>query len=425
MSQDTSKIGAASSVLTIGIKAFLQIAATLTPRIPILLIGDHGKGKSAAIYQAAARRQSSEFASVAQATTLTKLMSNDPLLVDQLNSWHRKFPNLPAEWKGVWHKSFGLPVIERRLSQIQSGELNGLPQNAELGTIFNPMQWLAIASKVPCFLFLDELNRATRENEQGCFQLTDSRCIGTCKLHPETMIAAAANAGNSYDVSTPDPAALSRFAVWKIDPSLDEWFVYIQDRYPRASEVVAFLKNYSNHVESNVSMDPWFKAPDRRAWERVLLEAEAHNLFHYDTGKKIPDDDLVFAMGFVSGIVGFPAANTLLTTLNEGRESVVTPEMCFKHWGMAKTRLPSGGDRSLNDPELSSRFVTLSEGICSAIKTQELDDNQIEQLKKMMAEFPPELAMKFFSSITERGGSTMDRMLDWFPTIMPIITSGH
>jgi hypothetical protein len=425
MSMEAKNFGATNSVLEIGINGFLKIASKLTPNVPILLIGDHAKGKSAAVYQAAAMRRSAEFLNVAQATTLTKLMLNDPLLRDQLNSWHQKFPNLPAEWKGVWHYDFGLPVVERRLSQIQSGELNGLPREAELGTVFSSMQWLAICSKVPCFLFLDELNRATRENEQGCFQLTDSRCIGTTKLHPETMIAAAANASSEYDVSTPDPASLSRFAVWRINPTVSEWLSYMGERYRKSSEITDFLKCYSNHIEAKVSMEPWFKTPDRRAWERVYREVETHDLLVYGI-KKIPEDAYTYALGYISGLVGFPAANALLSFVNEGRESVVTPEMCFKNWKVAKYRLPSNGDRTQNNHELNTRFVSLHEGIVATIKTQELSDYEIEQLQGMMEDFPPELGMRFFQAITQKGGPLMEKMSEFFSIIMPrLLDAAH
>lgn len=418
MSMEVKNFGSTSSILEVGIKTFLKIATKLTPNVPILLIGDHAKGKSAAIYQAAALRRSEEFRLLTQATTLTRLMSYDPLLRDQLQAWHQKFPNLPAEWKGIWHYDFGLPVIERRLSQIQSGELNGLPREAELGTVFGSMQWLAISSKVPCLLFLDELNRATRENEQGCFQLTDSRCIGTTKLHPETVIAAAANASNEYDVSTPDPASLSRFAVWRINPSVDEWLGYMRERYPNSSEITDFLLNYTNHIEAKVSMEPWFKTPDRRAWERVYREVEAHDLLVYGT-KKIPEDAYTYALGFIAGLVGFPAANMLLSFVNDGRELTVTPEMCFSNWKVAKFRLPGNGNREMNDPELNSRFVALHDGIVSIIKNREITDDEIEQLKGMMEDFPSELSMRFFNVITQKGGKLMEKMSDFFPIIMP------
>lgn len=418
MSMEVKNFGSTSSILEVGIKTFLKIATKLTPNVPILLIGDHAKGKSAAIYQAAALRRSEEFRLLTQATTLTRLMSYDPLLRDQLQAWHQKFPNLPAEWKGIWHYDFGLPVIERRLSQIQSGELNGLPREAELGTVFGSMQWLAISSKVPCLLFLDELNRATRENEQGCFQLTDSRCIGTTKLHPETVIAAAANASNEYDVSTPDPASLSRFAVWRINPSVDEWLGYMRERYPNSSEITDFLLNYTNHIEAKVSMEPWFKTPDRRAWERVYREVEAHDLLVYGT-KKIPEDAYTYALGFIAGLVGFPAANMLLSFVNDGRELAVTPEMCFSNWKVAKFRLPGNGNREMNDPELNSRFVALHDGIVSIIKNREITDDEIEQLKGMMEDFPSELSMRFFNVITQKGGKLMEKMSDFFPIIMP------
>ena len=78
-------------------------------------------------------------------------------------------------------ESMGLPVVQRRASQMTVGDLLGLPENRDVvvngikATTFNPPDWFVTACTEPVVLFFDEIDRATMEVRQGIFELTDSR----------------------------------------------------------------------------------------------------------------------------------------------------------------------------------------------------------------------------------------------------------
>src|SRR6266571_81346 len=76
-------------------------------------------------------------------------------------------------------KDIGLKVVERRLSQLQEGDIVGLPllegEGLQKSTSFKPADWLIECANEPRILFLDELNRALPGVEQATFQLADSR----------------------------------------------------------------------------------------------------------------------------------------------------------------------------------------------------------------------------------------------------------
>ena len=91
--------------------------------------------------------------------------------------------------------SVGLPVVERRASQMTEGDLLGLPKVDEDVTSFCPPDWFATACDTGVLLFLDEVDRATLEVRQGIFELCDSRKLAGHTLHPETLIFAAVNGG--------------------------------------------------------------------------------------------------------------------------------------------------------------------------------------------------------------------------------------
>ena len=102
--------------MAVDFKTFIQIAPIVAAQdgnagFPILLRGRHGVGKSQVVYQTAER--------------------------------------------------LGLPVIERRASQMTEGDLVGLPSTDGDTTSFNPPDWFAQACREPVALFLRYGSNAT------------------------------------------------------------------------------------------------------------------------------------------------------------------------------------------------------------------------------------------------------------------------
>ena len=148
--------------MAIDFATFLTVAPhVLNSRLPVLIRGRHGVGKSEVVYMIAEQRE--------------------------------------------------LPVVERRASQMTEGDLVGLPSTDGNTTSFNPPDWFKTACDNPVVLFLDEVDRATIEVRQGIFELTDSRKLNGHVLHKDTLIFAAVNGGehgDQYQVGEMDPAEL-------------------------------------------------------------------------------------------------------------------------------------------------------------------------------------------------------------------------
>ena len=132
--------------MAVDFKTFLSVAPHIADvRKPILLRGRHGVGKSEVVYQFA--------------------------------------------------KAIGMPIIERRASQMTEGDLVGLPKiDADRTELMSP-DWFKEACDRAVVLFFDEVDRAVTEVRQGLFELTDSRKIFGKHLHPDTLIFAAVNGG--------------------------------------------------------------------------------------------------------------------------------------------------------------------------------------------------------------------------------------
>ena len=183
----------------------------------------------------------------------------------------------------------GLPVVERRASQMTEGDLLGMPApelievNGVGASQFRPFSWLIQACTEPVVLFLDEVDRATMEVRQGIFELTDSRKIAGWTLHPETLIFAAVNGGEhgaQYQVGEMDPAELDRWTVFDVEPTCEDWLTWAKDNVDGL--VWDFINTNRNHLEHSGEFEPNKVYPSRRSWDRLneclvaasLLEAE-------------------------------------------------------------------------------------------------------------------------------------------------------
>jgi len=211
--------------MAIDFSTFLSVAPhILNSRLPILIRGRHGVGKSEVVYQIAAARS--------------------------------------------------LPVVERRASQMTEGDLLGLPDSTDLAdgrraTTWNAPDWLVEACTRAVVLFLDEVDRATMEVRQGLFELTDSRKINGWRLHPDTLIIAAVNGGEhgaQYQVGEMDPAELDRWTVFDIEPSVEDWLGWAKDNVHTL--VWDFINHNRAHLEHTDDFEPNKVYPSRRSWKR-------------------------------------------------------------------------------------------------------------------------------------------------------------
>lgn len=251
---------------------FLRIVnPILDARLPVLLRGRHGIGKSQIVYQIAKERN--------------------------------------------------LPVIERRASQMTEGDLVGLPVLDGNRTKWNPPDWFKVACEQPCVLFLDEVDRAQIEVRQGIFELTDSRKLNGHNLHPDTLIVAAVNGGASgeqYQVGEMDPAELDRWSAFDLSPTVEDWLNWAKQDNNVHAMVHDFINKNRDHLEHKGDFEPNKVYPSRRSWVRLNDVLTRGNFI--DDENRMRDIRNV-AVGFV----GYEAAIALHDFV-EKYDRQVTPE---------------------------------------------------------------------------------------------------
>ena len=334
--------------MAVDFKTFQSIVPHVTRvKKPVLLRGRHGVGKSQVIYQFA--------------------------------------------------KAAGLPVVERRASQMTEGDLLGMP-SAELAEVngvgcsqFRPFSWLIQACTEPVVLFLDEVDRATVEVRQGIFELTDSRKIAGWTLHPETLIFAAVNGGEhgaQYQVGEMDPAELDRWTVFDVEPTCEDWLSWATDNVD--SLVWDFINTNRNHLEHNDDPEPNKVYPSRRSWDRFsgcLVKGKL------EEGKT----NLEAVFHLATGYVGFEAA-VAFKDFAETYESLVTPDEILRD-GVDKVKTFD-----------INKFNALNEKFEVALKDRELTDTEVTNLAAYFGVLPAELAVHFWGKVCAVNAAALDKL---------------
>ena len=176
-----------------------------------------------------------------------------------------------------YYEDKGFEVVTLFLGQMSdAGDILGLPKEKEL-TVgdattfvmdFLPPAWWQ--QEKPFCLMLDEVNRGRPELLQVIFDLCLNRRIGGRELPHGSMVIAAANFGDEYQLTDLDPALVSRFNVYELDPTADEWIRWAS-KHGVDQRIISFINTDNSQLDPtfNENADSMDKTPDRRAWVRV------------------------------------------------------------------------------------------------------------------------------------------------------------
>jgi len=317
--------------MAVDFKTFVSIAPHVVDvRKPILLRGRHGIGKSCVVYQTAA--------------------------------------------------TLGLPVVERRASQMTEGDLLGLPSTDGGTTTFCPPDWYDECCNEPRALFLDEVDRATTEVRQGIFELTDSRKLAGHTLHPDTVIFAAVNGGEhagaeSYQVGEMDPAELDRWTVFDVEPSVEDWLAWAKDNVD--GMVWDFINNNRNHLEHTGDFEPNKVYPSRRSWDR---------LNECLTGAGLLSEATPAMFNLSAAFVGFEAAVSFQDFVQNYERQVTVSDI-----------LDAGAVDKTDDFTINEHTALVDKMEASEVFKTALADGQVTNLASYFLTLPSEVAMKLWT----------------------------
>lgn len=197
-------------------------------------------------------------------------------------------------------QSNGLEFIDLRLSQVEAGDLIGMPDRSQGKTVWlEPLWWPKPGTKG--ILFLDELNRAKEDVLQCVFQLVLDKELYTHKLPEQWKIVAACNPPDQYFVNELDPALMDRFIHLKFKNSKDDWTNYVSSKGDVHPAIIAFI----NANPSNLCKDLDYNLPIQptpRSWDMLGV------LFNVMSPQEIND----YGVSLASGLIGSNLAVTLI-----------------------------------------------------------------------------------------------------------------
>ncbi len=327
------------------IATFVAVATELPPEISVLVRGGHGIGKSETVHQIAA--------------------------------------------------AFGLELIDRRMSQMTEGDVIGLPKLENDCTKFLPAEFIKIACERPVLLFLDEINRATQEVMQACFQLCLDRELNGNKLHPMTRVFAAVNASAAYQVNEMDPAFLDRFFVVDLSPTDLDFFEYAEGIDARSgnsridSDLIRFLKERPTRLDPALNVNPGTVQPSRRSWFRLDKAYKANNVY----AKDLNADTLAYgrAYSMALGFVGQECSNDLVDFLKK-RESRFTAINVYQEYPQHQAKIKRLGQDKLN---------TLIDMVVDHAKSNVVTVQEAQNLAEFVKDLPGELRVSFITNFTK------------------------
>jgi len=232
--------------------------------------------------------------------------------------------------------ALGISCIDLRLAQHEPGDLIGLPRTNELGrTVWaRPSWWPEPGTRG--ILFLDELNRAPQDVRQAVFQLVTEWRLHTHELPPGWVIVSAINPDSGdYQVESLDIAMLRRFCQLKVVANAPDWIRWARG-YGISPGIIEFVTTHPDMLarkeEFRIEAYP---TPEGLRLVDVLLKA---GVMEKGTSQEI-----------IAGLIGDVAGTALRRQLNKGEAKYVRGADVLGNFpGVVNELLAQEGDRMLN-----------------------------------------------------------------------------
>lgn len=171
-------------------------------------------------------------------------------------------------------KEYNLELIDVRLSQVESVDLNGIPYVDSNFASYIPLDTFPIQGKeLPrgkdgWLLFLDELPNASISVQHAAYRIILDREVGQYSLHENVAVVAAGNREQDKSYIQPIPSALkSRMVHLEVDTDVPTWLAWAASKQfdPR---IIAFINDDNKRLDnSGEPTETTYACP--RTWEFV------------------------------------------------------------------------------------------------------------------------------------------------------------
>jgi len=223
-----------------------------------------------------------------------------------------------------------MKIVDLRLAQCEPGDLIGLPRTdpETKKTIWLAPEWFPKASDVPngMILFLDELNRAPIDVRQAIFQLLTEYKMHTHTLPDNVYLVSAINPDDgksSYQVEQFDPAMVNRMCFLNLETDVDQWVAWAHENKVH-DLVIRFISVNNNLLHSMSETGPF---PSPRTWHLLsnLLNADA-----------IPPSS---QSEVISGLVGDKPAIAFIRFMDKEYQKPISGREVLENFDKVKNKL--------------------------------------------------------------------------------------
>lgn len=283
----------------------------------------------------------------------------------------------------------GMEFIDRRLSQMESGDLLGLPDLSGGYTRFMTPSWLPKDPTSKGILFLDEINRARRDVLQGVFQLVLDRQLGDYSLPEGWTVVSAVNPNtDEYDVTNVfDKALMDRFLHVKLTPTTEEFIAYAQQRKEANQNFVTFLQSREELIEdSKLREFPLDITPSRRS------NMKAAELIEMG----LPDHLFVEGIG---GLIGATNAVAFRTWLKENEVKPLSAKEIMGDYEKIQERVEKYADSKTGRHDVISASL---DNLYNELESnhKKVKDKHVAAILFFLTKLPRDLAFGFVKRIT-------------------------
>lgn len=290
----------------------------------------------------------------------------------------------------------GMQFVDRRLSQMESGDLLGLPDVSGEVTRYKIPSWLPTDPNSKGILFLDELNRARRDVLQGIFQLALDRELGDYRLPEGWHVVSAVNPNTDAYVVTDilDKALEDRFIHIKLTPTLAEFFDFQKQNGAADQDFISFLQADGNDKFVEDATLSSFSVEKRGS--RRSNEAAARLIKN-----GLPESLLIEAL---SGLVGITAATSFVSWKKENNVKPFTGFEIARDYATIKAKVKEYADPASGNMR-HDVIVTTADNVRSYIENnyETLQGNQVmtDNLVAFVSDIPKDIGFNLLTKLAE------------------------
>lgn len=309
-------------------------------------------------------------------------------------------------------KETGKPceVVDIRLSQREIGDILGMPRaetkytgkkivwkdgkltqvsvTAEDVTVYSLPHWFPRDPDSCGILFLDEINRASREVQQAAFEMVLDYRLNFQEIPKDWRVVTSVNDEDDvYSVLSLDPALLDRFHVIDFRPTVPEWTEWAEKNGIHDA-VTKFISKIPGSLDTPEKIEPGKVYPSRRSWEKVskaikYMISRGHN----------PLDDLNYLTKLVTGYVGSATAIAFIDFVRNDYK-VLTPDDILN-------KMSPKMEKELKEM-LVNEVSFYAKELVKYLESHELTGKQSGNLKRFYKAIPKEAASGFWHDYTAK-----------------------